>query len=203
MAELALDRIDAFVFARVVGRRRLLPQVALEQLDVVDEHLEGVVDLVREPDREFAERQQSVVLTQHANVLEEADAAEFAAAVVVDDGARDRHRHRGAGLVDQFGLEVLDQAGAVDRFVTHRAEHRTGVVDATVEPFDRTAEHFVGFVAERVLGAVVVEDDLALAVDRDDDVGRTLEQPLEVDFGKFFQSPNGDSRCGAKRPRSS
>src|SRR6185369_574812 len=63
--------------------------VASEEVEIVDEDLEWVVDLVREPDGDLGERHRAVVPADLAEVLREADRADGPAAVAADDGAGD------------------------------------------------------------------------------------------------------------------
>src|SRR6185369_11579425 len=182
--ELALDRLDALVLADVFLGRRLLLEEALEQLDLVDEHLERIVDLVREADSELSERDQLVVLAQPLDVLGKADAPLLAAFLVVDDRAGDRHRNAVSVLGDELGLEGFDLAFAV----AHRVHHAAGFFFVGVEAGDGSSEDLVGVVTERVLGTGVVENDYAFAVHGHDDVGRRIPKASAIDPPKLSHS---------------
>ena len=69
IASSALDLDRALALA---GERA---DVALEQLGLVQDHRERVVDLVREADRDLAERRELVLVQDLAQVLREADRA--------------------------------------------------------------------------------------------------------------------------------
>jgi hypothetical protein len=78
-----------------------------------------------------------------------------------------------AGLVDEDGLGVLA--------CPQRRHDLACLGEVGVEPGHVLPQNLRGRVPERLPGAVVVEDDRALTIDRDDDVRRALEQLLEVD----------------------
>src|SRR5205823_10958670 len=98
--ERRMDGIQAFALDDEVRVRGDLGDVPLEQVQVVDDDLEGVVDLVGEADRDLAEQRELVVTTNIAQVLGEADRADLLSLVVADDGTRDRDRDAGAVLGD-------------------------------------------------------------------------------------------------------
>src|SRR5881397_577206 len=178
--ERGMDGVETLALDDEVRVRGHLGDVPLEQVQVVDDDLEGVVDLVREADRDLAEERQLVVAADLTQVLGEADRAGLRSLVVADDAARDRNGDAGAVLGDEDGLVVL---GLSRRFAVaepHGAHDLAGLREVGVEPGHVLPEHLLRRVAERAPCSVVVEDDGPRAVHGDDDVGRAREQLLEI-----------------------
>ena len=163
----------------VVALARERDHLALEQLDLVDDHRERIVDLVREPDRDLAERRELILAQDLAQILGEADRAVLLAALVVEQRPGDRDGDALARLREELGLEGLDDARAAVSRRAHRAHHALGLVEIGVELRDVDAEDLRRRVAEDARRAVVVVDDLAVAIGRHDDVGGARDQALE------------------------
>ncbi len=170
--ELAADRVESLQLDRALGLAGDALDVALEQLGLIQDHGERIVDLVGDADRHLAERRELVLAQDLAQVLGEADGAVGLAALVAHDRARDRDRDLLAALREEARLQRLHAAAAR----AHGLHHALGFVEARIQLGDEAAEDLGVGVAEALLGAVVVVDDGALAIGRDDDVGRPLDE---------------------------
>jgi hypothetical protein len=171
-----VDRIEALALDHEVVVGGDLGDVRFEEVQVVDDHLEGVVDLVRDADRHLAEGGELVLAADLAQVLGEADRAELAAGRIADDRARDHHRDALPALGHEDRLAVLARA--------HRGHHLAGLRDVGIEARHVLAQDLLWRVAERLACTVVVEADGAVDVDGDHDVRGALEQLLEIYGGE-------------------
>ena len=171
LRDLALDGLEAFALDHHLRVARGPPHELLEELHGVGDHLEWIVDLVREADRELAEGRQTVALADLEEVLGEPDRPDLLAVLVVGDRARDRDRNGDRVLGEEDGLAVLDRAARPALVAPHGAHHFPGMLPALVEQGHRLPEHLFRSVAEGLAGAVVVKDDQPLPVDGNDDVG--------------------------------
>ena len=139
----------------------------------------GIVDLVREADRDFAGGRELFALAHQADVAGEANRAGRAAVLFVDDRSRDGDRDEIAVLAAEHGLEVGDAPRILARGA-HRLHHAARFLGRGIDNGDFLADDFFGGVVQVFARAVVVEDDRAVTVDRDDDVGGAFDQAFEI-----------------------
>ena len=152
---------------------------ARQQVEIVGDGFQRIVDLVREADRDFAGRRELLAMAHQADVAGEADRAGRGAVLLVDDRARDRDRDQLAVLAAEHGLEVRD-APRILAGGAHRLHHAARFLQRRVNGGDLLADDFFGGVVQVFARSVVVEDDRAATVDRDDDVGGAFDQTLEI-----------------------
>ena len=132
LGELALDGLHPFFLDDVLLIGKALGHVLGQNVQVVEDHLEGVVDAMPETDRQLAQRRKLVPPTNLAQVLQKSDRAGLAPIVVVNDGRRNRGRNMLPTLGDQRRLEVLDLALLADLFAAHRVHHAPRLFEAGV-----------------------------------------------------------------------
>ena len=146
----AVGRIEALALDDEILVRADARDVLLDQVEIVDDHLERVVDLVRHPDGDLAERGEAVVTADRAEVLGESDRPQLLAGIGLDDGPRDGDRKQRAALGDEDRLEVAHLALHVRAVaVAHGGHDLAGFRLVGIQPRDVLAQHLFGRVAER------------------------------------------------------
>ena len=87
LGQLTLDRLDALFLDHALLIGEDLRQVLGQEIEVVKNHLERVVDPVRQANGKLAQRGQLIAAADIPQVLEKADRANFCAGLIVDERA--------------------------------------------------------------------------------------------------------------------
>src|SRR5262249_21362570 len=131
------------------------------------------------------ECRQTIFAANLADVLGEANRADFQTRVVVQNGSGDRHRQLLSPTIDEQGLEVLDIPRPAEVAAAHGLHDALSLGERRVDLDDALSEDLGGGIAEGFFGAVVVEYDRPSAVDGDDDVRRVFNQLFQIMWGKW------------------
>src|SRR5262249_44292521 len=145
-----------------------------------DQHLEGIIDLMRHADGDFAEGCQLIAPSYFTDVFGETDGAHLIAIIVIDNGSRNGHRNRIASSGFESRFKITQPASRLDITTTHRGHHPTRLFDAGIDYQKVFSQHFLWRKTQILPRPVVVKRNNALLVHRDDDVGTTLDELLKV-----------------------
>ena len=169
---------------------------ALQQIHLVEDHRQGVVDLMGEAHGHLAQGRELILAQDLTQVLGEADRAVLLALLVAQDRSGDGDGDALAGLGEEGGLEGLDDVGPAVTGLAHGLHHALRLGEVRVETGGVLAEDFLGAVAQAPRRAVVVIVDVAIAVGGDDDVSRARDELLESVLAETQDTKSVGPRSG-------
>src|SRR5262249_44001909 len=172
-------RIEPLVFDHQLDIGQMTFDASREQVEVVGDGFERVVDFVREADCDLARGRELLAMAHHADIARETDATRGPAVLLVDDRPGDRDRYQFVILAAQHGLEVRDAPGVLAR-LAHRLHHAARLLERRIDGGDFLPDDLLRGITQILSRAVIVENYGAIAVNRDDDIGRSLYEALKI-----------------------
>src|SRR6202050_4498062 len=172
------DRVEMLVLGGELGILHVTLDRAREELEVIGDRFERVVDFMGEADRDFACGGELLALAHAADIGGGTNRADLLALVVIDDRPGGHDRDRLAVFILENSFEVGDTPGLAR--LAHRRHYAARLFDRRIDSENLLADHLLPAVMQVGACAVVVINDGAVGIDRDDHIGRALDEPLNI-----------------------